>query len=516
MGMPLFGRKAARGGASSHLRRSCLAQFGFRCFFMSALVHSNLAKKTNLACDVLVIGAGTAGIPAAIFAARRGGRVILADAEPAPGGTLRRAAGHVSAGGTPLQRAKGITDSPQAHTADIARITGGTADAEMVALACDLAPAIIAWLDQLGIDWDPECPAILHELEAYSVPRTYWGQKKGLSIAAVIIPELQREIEAGKVTFLPAHELQALELTAARVTGAVLTGKDGGSCHIKASQTVLTTGGYTANPQLFAEMTGGLSLYGGAEPANTGGGLLAAREIGAAIRPARHFLPHVGGIEDPPGSRRTARADNPLLMPTRLPWEIYVDRSGARCLREDEPDRPAQQKAMTQVPDMTFWIVFDAAIAEQAPPLLPSWQARGLADIWNSHPAFSKADSLPELARLAGIDADGLVASIAAYNTALTDNDDDMLGRQYRPARIEKPPFFAVRNHGTTATSSGGLVVDRDCRVLNENGAVIPGLYAAGEVLGRELLSGNAFVGGMSITPALAFGRMLGESGLIW
>jgi len=473
-------------------------------------------RASDLVCDVLIIGAGTAGMPAAIFAARRGARVILADAETEPGGTLRRAAGHVSAGGTPLQQAKGIEDSPQAHAADIARITGGTADAEMVKLACDLAPRTIAWLDQLGIDWDPQCPAILHELEAYSVPRTYWGRQRGLSIAQVIMPELQREIEAGKVTFLPGHQLQALDTVSGQVTGAFLTRADGSACHVAAAQTLLTTGGYTANPDVFAEMTAGLALYGGAEPANRGGGLLAAKKIGAAIRKAQYFLPHVGGIEDPPGSRRTARADNPVLMPARPPWEIYVDQSGARCLREDEPNRPLQQKAMTEVPDMTFWIVWDAAITDAAPPLLPSWQAAGRQAVWNVHPAFTKADSLAELAQMAGIDPAGLAETVAAYNQALSDGSADPLGRQYRPAPIDKPPFFAVRNHGTTATSSGGLVVDRDCRVLDDSQKAISGLFAAGEILGRELLSGNAFVGGMSITPALSFGLRLGESKLIW
>ena len=263
-------------------------------------------------------------------------------------------------------------------------------------------------------------------------------------------------------------------------------------------------------------MTNGLSLYGGAEPANTGGGLLAARAIGAAARKAQYFLPHVGGIEDPPGSRQTTRADNPVLMPRRPPWEIYVDQSGARWLREDEPRRIVQQQEMAKVPEMTFWIVWDSAIDDLSPPLLPSWQAKGLDKLWNIHPAFSKGNSLKTLGERAGIEPSGLSASITKYNQALVSNAPDPLGRQYRPIEIKKPPFYAVRNHGTTATSSGGLVVDLDCRVLDKHGEVIPGLFAAGEVLGRELLSGNAFVGGMSITPALAFGQMLGESTMIW
>lgn len=472
--------------------------------------------KATLAGDVLVVGAGTAGMPAAIFAARRGARVILAEAEATPGGTLRRAAGHVSAGGTRLQREKGIEDNPEAHSADIARITGGTADPGMVALACEMAPRTVAWLDELGLDWDPACPAILHALEAYSVPRTYWGRDRGRSIAAVLVPELEREIDAGRIAFLPRHRLEALEQSGGTVTGARFRRPDGGEARISAAQTVLTSGGYTANPALFAEMTGGLPLCGGAEPANTGAGLTAAREIGAAVSPARHFLPHVGGIEDPPGSRRTARADNPVLMPARQPWEIYVDRDGRRCLREDEPDRVTQQQAMTRVPDMTFWIVWDAAIDAEAPELLPTWRGPRLEAAWADHPAFSKADTLDALAMAAGIDPGGLTGTVAAWNAALAAGAPDPLGRTHRPAPIATPPFFAVRNHGTTATSSGGLVADRDCRVLDTQGRPIAGLFAAGEILGRELLSGNAFVGGMSITPALAFGRRLGEAGLVW
>jgi fumarate reductase flavoprotein subunit len=470
----------------------------------------------RLAGDVLIVGAGTAGIPAAIFAARRGARVILAEATDSPDGTLRRAAGHISAGGTRLQRDRGIEDSPGAHAADVLRITRGTADAAMVTRACELAPRIFAWLDELGLDWDPACPAILHLLEAYSVPRTYWGRRAGKSIAAVLRPELDREIDAGRIDFRPGLHLCALDIDRGVVTGAQFTDAEGREMQVTAAQTLLASGGYTADPMLFKEMTQGLPLMGGAEPANTGGGLRAAQAIGAALRPARHFLPHVGGIEDPPGSFRTARVDNPALPPARAPWEIWVDSSGARCLREDEPDRPTQQRAMRQVPDMTFWIVWDNAVQRAAPDLLPNWQDARRDVAFASHPSFTQADTLADLARAAGIDAAGLAASVAAYNDALAQDRPDPLGREYRPMPLMQGPWYAVRNHGTTATPSGGLIVDVGCRVLTKTGATIPGLFAAGEIIGREFLSGNAFVGGMSITPALAFGREMGEAGLIW
>lgn len=466
--------------------------------------------------DVLVVGAGTGGIPTALSAAGRGARVILLEAGDRPGGTLKRAAGHLSAGGTRLQREVGIQDSPEDHAADIMRLTRGTADAAMVALACELAPGTVDWLDRNGLDWSPDCPAILHALEPYSVPRTYWGGRRAVSIAETIVPLLDQPVADGSIRLMTGTRLTDLAMTDGRVTGARAIDGVGREIEIAAEQTVLTSGGYGAAPDIFAGMTGGLPLYGGAEPTSRGEGLTAARAIGAKVRQAAHFLPHVGGIEDPPNSRRVARADNPVLMPHRQPWEVYVDRHGRRCLREDEPDRTAQQRAMIAVPDMTFWIVWDSAIDQAAPELLPSWRGERLERAFAEHPAFVRADSLDGLARAAGIDPRGLTHTIARYNAELADGRPDPLGRRHRPMPIAAPPFFAVRNHGTTATASGGLAVDRQLRVVDGADRPIPGLFALGEILGRELLSGDSFVGGMSITPALAFGRMVGERVLAW
>ena len=83
------------------------------------------------------------------------------------------------------------------------------------------------------------------------------------------------------------------------------------------------------------------------------------------------------------------------------------------------------------------------------------------------------------IAPLAGIDPEGLAHSVASYNAALKGDRPDPLGRTHRPIPLTRGPWFAVRNHGTTATPSGGLVVDIDCRVLDEAGAPIAGLFAA-------------------------------------
>ena len=131
------------------------------------------------------------------------------------------------------------------------------------------------------------------------------------------------------------------------------------------------------------------------------------------------------------------------------------------------------------------------------------------------HPSFVRADSLTALAMAAGVSADRLVATVRAYNDGVATGKDP-LGRRHLPLPIDRAPFYAVRHHGVTIVSFAGLAVDDDLRVLDRTGKPIPHLYAAGEILGFAAFSGSAFAGGMSVTPALSFGRLLGQRILHW
>jgi fumarate reductase flavoprotein subunit len=86
------------------------------------------------------------------------------------------------------------------------------------------------------------------------------------------------------------------------------------------------------------------------------------------------------------------------------------------------------------------------------------------------------------------------------------------LARRHLPARLATPPFRAVRLHGIVLRAAAGAAVAGNPRVRGPGGAPIADLFAAGEPLGGGALSGDAFVGGMSVTPALSFGRWLGRT----
>jgi fumarate reductase flavoprotein subunit len=135
---------------------------------------------------------------------------------------------------------------------------------------------------------------------------------------------------------------------------------------------------------------------------------------------------------------------------------------------------------------------------------------------FGNHPNYLKADSIAALATQLGVPAANLEETVSRYNVAVDEQRDEVFGRQFLIRRIEKPPFYAIRACGITVLSPAGLAVDAELRVLDDAGAPIPNLYAAGEILGFGRTSGNAFVGGLSLTPALTFGKLLGERLLKW
>lgn len=458
--------------------------------------------------DVAVIGAGTAGLAVASELALRGAQVLLIEKSDRIGGTLHVSSGQMSAAGTKLQRDKGIEDSPDRHFDDVMRISRNTADPVLVRKAVDLAAGTIDWLMEEGFDLDPVCPAILHLHEAYRIPRTYWGRDGGRSVLAVLTRNFERAQATGRISLKLQARLTGLVGGAGGVAG-VRIAESSGASEIRAGAVVLSSGGYGSNPQLFAELTNGHPLYSACWPTSTGDGIVAARSLGARVDCGEHFLPTFAGIEDPPGSGRVTWGELPVLTPQwRQPWEIYVTRAGTRFMAEDTESVDSRERALLRQPGMTFWIVFDARIRREAPPLLPTWPRERIEAAFASHPSFARADAAEALARAAGLDPAALARTLAEYNAG----SPDPFGRQHRPCPIAEPPFFAIKAHGMVVKTPAGVAVDERLRALGSDGQPIPGLYVIGECYGGGRLSGNSFVGGMSVTPALSFGRFLGRA----
>lgn len=460
--------------------------------------------------DLVIVGAGTAGLPAAIFASRRGARVLLLDADDDVGGTLHIANGQVAAAGTSLQRRKGIDDSPEQHFADAMTLTRGLADPSIVRRAVDEAPATIDWLLANGLEPLPDHPVTGDSpgREAYSVPRYLWAKESGPAILAVIRRELQPELDSGRITLRLRTRVVDL-LTDGR--GAVVGVRSADGFTARGRHILLTTGGYAMNPQLFQELAGVSAYVASSHPRALGDGLMLATAAGGVLRGGELHRAGTGSILTTDQYPAKVYARFETAPQRRLPWEIWVNDQGRRFIREDEPLVYQRERALLRQSATRYRIIFDAGILREAPPGLPQWSRERLLEHFGRHPMFVSGDSLAELAVRCMIDPAALEATVQAYNRAVG-TGDDALGRQHLPRALAEPPFYAITHLGHSATSSAGIVVDAELRVLDAAGRPIGNLYAAGEALGSGVTLGNAFVPGMMLTPALALGRWLGKT----
>lgn len=460
--------------------------------------------------DIVIVGAGTAGMPCAIAAVAAGARVLVVDQADRAGGTLHVSLGQLSGAGSRLQAARGIADSPAAHLDDIQRINRGTGRADLLARSVAGQGATIDWLMDHGFAMDPACPTILHLHEAYRTARTYWGVDGGLSVLAVLAPLFDAAMAQPNAALRLGARLDGLVQDAAgRVTGVRLAGGQ----VVTARAVVLATGGYGGNPSMFAGLTGGRRLVTAAMPTSTGTGIAAALAAGAALACPDMFLPTYAAVAPPRGETFVAWRQMPSLTPqVRLPWELHLTPEGARFVREDDDSVDRREHALNGLPDLSFWCVTDDAAWGAAPPLLPGWTDAELAAAWAGHPSFLRADTLDGLAQATGMAGTTLAASVAAYNAGIAAATPDPMGRTHRPQALTGPGWRAIRMHGMVLKTPSGIQVDDRLRACRADGTVIAGLYAVGESIGGSTLSGRGFVSGMSVTPALTLGRWLGRT----
>lgn len=477
-----------------------------------------LAMATSREWDVVIIGGGTAGMAAALFAARKGAQVLVVEKAARLGGTLWFSGGQMSAAGTDLQRRLGIVDSPEDHLRDLERISQGTVDRALAGLATRHAARTVDWLLESGLQIRDDKPTVGTGHEPYERERIYAPVGRGPELYAIL--EAQLAAYSENVHVLLETEISELLQTkpGAPIEGVVVTDRRGGSRVIRSRKVILATGGHNASPALFRELTG-VPLYRAPWVGqNTGAGLRLGLAAGGLAVGGENYLCDFGSIPadlDWPAREFARSHHHPQRRP---PWELIVNTLGERFVREDEPSVDARERALLIQPEQRYFLVFDDHILRSAPNLVSSsppatgeWSRERLLQAFGRHPAFITADSVEELARQCGMQDHKLGESIAAYNTALRTQGADPFGRQHRPSTVERPPYYAILHQGSSLISFAGLAVNSSLQLVGETGSPVAGLYAAGEILGNGMLSGQAFAGGMMVTPALTFGRLLGE-----
>jgi fumarate reductase flavoprotein subunit len=462
--------------------------------------------------DVAIVGAGTAGLPTAIFAAERGARVILIEAADRIGGTLHLSSGSMAAAGGAHQAAQGIEDSPEQHFAEALRINHGTGDRHKLKLWTEQAGPTIDWLLGLGLQVGENQPSINAAHEPYDRPRIYSPPTSGLAYIACLSPVIEALVAAGKIDLRLSTRMTALVTDpAGAVVGLRTLSPDGTAQTVHAKSVVLATGGYAHSAKYWRELHG-LPKKVWAYPFSKGDGLTAARALGGRIVHTENAMHTVGGTEDidEPGKYWIHTRNSPVF---RAPREIFVNLNGRRFMPEDKPGPDRRERMVMNQPEMVFWAILDERIRTEAPPFF-LWGQDKVERAFAEHEDFQKADSIEALAVACSLDPKTLRQTVDRYNAGQAVGSDEF-ERQYSPSRIDRPPFYAVKHHSLAVMTFAGLETDETFAVLGADGAPIKNLYAVGEVLGGGVF-GNAFLGGMMVSSAMSFGRLLGQKILSW
>lgn len=459
--------------------------------------------------DAVIVGGGTAGMPAAIFAAERGRRVLLVEKAPLLGGTLDRSGAQTTAAGTVFQKKLGIKDTWQDHYNDIMRITRNTAEPILTKLWTQNAANSLNWLAGLGLKLVDGSPTTGGH-EPLLIRRAHHPVDRARQVFRLMEPLVKKAEAAGKLEVLLGTKAVDLIMDDGAVVGLVIEDDTGAVRDVMAKNVVLTSGGCMANPRMFQELHGVPLHCMLGYPFNHGDGLILGQAAGGFLKGGDTYCPLLSHVLD--DDQVPSKSIGAMIPETHEhpPWEVWVNTSGERFVAEDHPSKAHQERALGRQTAHRFWAVFDQEVLERSPPVMSGWTRAKYDEAFAGHPMFTKASSIHELGARAGLNPHVLGASLADYNRGIAEGRTDIFGREHRPVPIARPPFYAIQLHGYGLMSWAGLAADQNLQVLRRDRTPIKGLYAAGEVLGRGTF-GDSYTNGSGVTPALTFGRLLGQ-----
>ena len=455
--------------------------------------------------DIVVVGAGPAGMTAGIYAAEGGADVLVLEKMSTVGGAGAISSGATDSYGSQFAKEKGIEDSAEQLKADMTTAGHGYNQEDLVDLFIENAGETFDWLVSLGVEYGDPTPS-----EEHSVNRVFLATGSGVSITNAIEKRCE---EAGVEILL---ETKAMELITqdGKVTGVKAEGSDGTAYEIYADAVVLATGGYGANSDLLTDSLAATPYYGAA--CSTGDGHLMAQAVGAELVHMDFGKVYPGGWEYADGKAKISLGYT--LLAVQQEGAIIVNSDGVRTFREGGLNYEFKNAIRSDKNNVNY-LVLDAAAFDVWKAAVNSKQRGNLGseeDIENaiaangtSKPVIYHADTLEEVAALAGMDGETLKATVEKWNTYVENGVDEDFGRTTLSRKIGEGPYYLIAEKTRFATTLGGVVINTNFEVHTAEGTVIPGLYAIGEIAFG--VNGDDTIQGTPLTWAISSGRLVGQ-----
>ena len=490
-------------------------------------------------CDIVVIGAGGAGMTAAITASDAGAKVIIVESQPMSGGNSVRSTGGMNAAKTVYQdenefgeeagveaklktarekwadnadiqaladtvekqwadyqaNPEGYFDSVELFELDTMIGGSGKNNMELVKTLAENSADAIDWLETKG--------AVLHNVASFGgasvkrIHRPVDADGKVISVGAYVVPILEDNCEKNGVEIL--YETTATKILTdadGKAVGIEAEGKDGNKVTINAKAVIDAAGGFGANNDMVVaqnhpELKGYITTNA---PGIQGQGITMAEAVGAGTVDMDQIQLHPTVHVDPDGNAHL------ITEGLRGDGAILVNKEGMRFY-DEVGTRDKVSDAENNQTDGQAWLVIDQAMAD-ASKVIQGYINNGYTVTGATY---------EELADAMGVDAETFAKTMETWNGYVEAKNDPDFGRTSFANKLENAPYYAILVQPGIHHTMGGLTINSSAEVLTGvDGDVIPGLFAAGEVTGG--VHGGNRLGGNAVADFIVFGRIAGQS----
>ena len=492
------------------------------------------AEDSTVDADIVIVGAGGAGMTAAITAAEEGKSVVILESQSMVGGNSVRATGGMNAGKTVYQdenefaEGAGVEKTLKAAAekyADNETITAlaatvaeqwaayqanptgyfdsvelmeldtmiggkGVNDPALVETLCSNSADAIDWLGEQGIT--------LHSVSSFGgasvkrIHRPVNAEGKTVSVGSYMIPLLQENCEkAGVKMMLDTTATEILTDANGAAVGVKATGASGETVTVNAKAVVLATGGFGANLDMVVkykpELKGFMTTNA---PGIQGQGIEMAEAIGAATVDMDQIQIHP-----------TVEANTAALITEGLRGDgaILINEEGQRFIDEVGTRDVVSAAEIAQTGSYS-WLVVDQAMVD-ASSVIQGYIKKGYT---------VTGETYEELGKAMGVDEAAFAETMNTWNGYVDAKNDPDFGRTSFANKLDTAPYYAIKVTAGVHHTMGGLTINTNTEVLKEDGSVIPGLFAAGEVTGG--VHGANRLGGNAVADFTVFGRIAGKA----
>ena len=494
------------------------------------------AKDIEETVDVVVVGAGGAGMTAAITATDAGKKVIVVESQPIAGGNSVRSTGGMNAAKTPYQdknefkEAAGVEKTLATAAekfADNATITAlaatvksqwdayqanpqgyfdsvelmeldtmiggkGKNNPELVKALAENSADAIEWLASIGAE--VKNVGAFGGASVKRIHRPVNADGKVTAVGAYIVPILEKNLQDRNVQFLFDTTANEIIMKDGKAVGIKGTGKDGHKVTINAKSVVIATGGFGANAEMVEKYKPELKGFAttNAEGAQ-GQGIEMATAVGAATVDMDQIQIHPTVHIEEDGNAHL------ITEGLRGDGAILVNAEGKRFY-DEVSTRDKVSAAIIAQPEKSAWLVVDQSMVDKS-AVIAGYIKSGYTVTGATY---------EELAKAMGVDEATFTSTMNTWNQAVEAKSDAEFGRTSFANPLTTAPYYAIKITPAVHHTMGGIVINPKAEVLNEKGEVISGLFAAGEVTGG--VHGANRLGGNAVADFVVFGRISGQS----